>query len=147
MPADVLEKRRTVLPVAGGAVAVDVFGGHLVGLVLAEIDSGGGKSIELPDSFHSMGEVTDDEVFTGAAAGALRRRPPAASLDVMYLDIKRVASGKMETIQRLARRRRMASQDSFGAKATLDVDGKSYEIYRLDAVTGEGWTSRACRSA
>ena len=32
----------------------------------------------------------------------------------------------------------MASQDSFGAKATLDVDGKSYEIYRLDAVTGEG---------
>ena len=32
----------------------------------------------------------------------------------------------------------MASQDSFGAKSTLDVDGKSYEIYRLDAVTGEG---------
>lgn len=32
----------------------------------------------------------------------------------------------------------MASQDSFGAKSTLDVDGKSYEIFRLDAVTGEG---------
>lgn len=32
----------------------------------------------------------------------------------------------------------MASQDSFGAKGTLDVDGKSYEIYRLGAVTGEG---------
>ena len=32
----------------------------------------------------------------------------------------------------------MASQDSFGAKGTLDVDGKSYEIFRLDAVTGEG---------
>ena len=32
----------------------------------------------------------------------------------------------------------MASQDSFGAKSTLDVDGKSYEIYRLDAVKGEG---------
>ena len=32
----------------------------------------------------------------------------------------------------------MASQDSFGAKGTLDVDGKSYEIYRLDAVKGEG---------
>jgi len=30
------------------------------------------------------------------------------------------------------------SKDSFGAKSTLDVDGKSYEIYRLDAVTGEG---------
>jgi aconitate hydratase len=32
----------------------------------------------------------------------------------------------------------MASQDSFGAKGTLDVDGQSYEIYRLDAVKGEG---------
>ncbi len=31
----------------------------------------------------------------------------------------------------------MASQDSFGAKSTLDVDGKSYEIFRLDAVTGD----------
>ena len=34
--------------------------------------------------------------------------------------------------------RQMASQDSFGAKSTLDVDGTSYEIFRLDAVTGEG---------
>ncbi len=32
----------------------------------------------------------------------------------------------------------MASQDSFGAKSTLDVDGKSYEIFRLDAVQGDG---------
>ncbi|WP_183097635.1 aconitate hydratase [Nocardioides pelophilus] len=32
----------------------------------------------------------------------------------------------------------MASKDSFGAKSTLDVDGKAYEIFRLDAVTGEG---------
>ncbi len=32
----------------------------------------------------------------------------------------------------------MASKDSFGAKSTLDVDGKSYEIFRLDAVKGEG---------
>ncbi|GAW52372.1 aconitate hydratase 1 [Nocardioides sp. PD653] len=32
----------------------------------------------------------------------------------------------------------MASQDSFGAKSTLDVDGKSYEIFRLDAVEGDG---------
>ena len=32
----------------------------------------------------------------------------------------------------------MASQDSFGAKSTLDVDGTSYEIFRLDAVKGEG---------
>ncbi|GAA4128626.1 aconitate hydratase AcnA [Nocardioides fonticola] len=32
----------------------------------------------------------------------------------------------------------MASQDSFGAKSTLDVNGTSYEIFRLDAVKGEG---------
>ncbi|MFC7359582.1 aconitate hydratase [Nocardioides astragali] len=32
----------------------------------------------------------------------------------------------------------MASQDSFGAKGTLDVDGQSYEIYRLDKVKGDG---------
>ena len=32
----------------------------------------------------------------------------------------------------------MASVDSFGAKGTLDVDGKSYEIYRLGAVAGDG---------
>ena len=32
----------------------------------------------------------------------------------------------------------MASKDSFGAKSTLEVGGKSYEIFRLDAVTGEG---------
>ncbi|MDF1606323.1 aconitate hydratase [Nocardioides sp. YIM 152315] len=32
----------------------------------------------------------------------------------------------------------VASQNSFGAKSTLDVDGKSYEIFRLDAVEGEG---------
>jgi aconitate hydratase len=32
----------------------------------------------------------------------------------------------------------MASKDSFGAKSTLDVDGKAYEIFRLDAVQGEG---------
>src|SRR3954469_6561003 len=30
------------------------------------------------------------------------------------------------------------SKDSFGAKGTLDVGGNSYEIYRLDAVTGDG---------
>src|SRR3954453_7767308 len=30
------------------------------------------------------------------------------------------------------------SKDSFGAKDTLEVGGSSYEIYRLDAVSGEG---------
>jgi aconitate hydratase len=32
----------------------------------------------------------------------------------------------------------MASQDSFGAKSALKVGDKDYEIYRLDAVKGEG---------
>ncbi len=32
----------------------------------------------------------------------------------------------------------MASKNSFGAKSTLDVDGKAYEIFRLDAVSGDG---------
>jgi aconitate hydratase len=32
----------------------------------------------------------------------------------------------------------MPSADSFGAKGTLDVQGKSYEIYRLKAVADEG---------
>src|SRR5215218_11319134 len=31
-----------------------------------------------------------------------------------------------------------SSVDSFGAKASLDVDGADYQIYRLDAVTGDG---------
>ncbi|HET9859736.1 MAG TPA: aconitate hydratase [Nocardioidaceae bacterium] len=30
------------------------------------------------------------------------------------------------------------SMDSFGAKGTLDVDGKSYEIYRLSSLAGDG---------
>ena len=32
----------------------------------------------------------------------------------------------------------MGSKNSFGAKSTLDVDGASYEIFRLDKVTGDG---------
>ncbi|CAN5418395.1 aconitate hydratase AcnA [soil metagenome] len=40
----------------------------------------------------------------------------------------------------------MASQNSFGAKGTLDVDGKSYEIFRLDAVTGDGISEDAVAS-
>ncbi|MBA3265668.1 MAG: aconitate hydratase, partial [Nocardioidaceae bacterium] len=35
----------------------------------------------------------------------------------------------------------MSSQNSFDAKGTLDVDGSSYEIYRLSAVDGAGVAS------
>jgi aconitate hydratase len=38
------------------------------------------------------------------------------------------------------------SVDSFGAKGTLDVDGKSYEIYRLASVAGEGLPEDAVES-
>ncbi len=40
----------------------------------------------------------------------------------------------------------MASADSFGAKSTLDVDGKSYEIYRLEAVQVDGLADDAVQS-
>ncbi|MFT4264224.1 MAG: aconitate hydratase [Nocardioides sp.] len=40
----------------------------------------------------------------------------------------------------------MASKDSFGAKSTLSVDGTDYEIFRLDAVTGEGLPEGAVAS-
>src|SRR3954463_14250782 len=40
----------------------------------------------------------------------------------------------------------MASVDSFGARGTLDVDGKEYEIFRLDAVSGEGLADDAVDS-
>ena len=32
----------------------------------------------------------------------------------------------------------MTSVNSFGAKGVLDVGGTEYQVYRLDAVTGEG---------
>src|SRR5512144_3312770 len=40
----------------------------------------------------------------------------------------------------------MSSVDSFGAKGTLDVAGKSYEIYRLSSVQGEGLPTGAVES-
>ncbi len=40
----------------------------------------------------------------------------------------------------------MASQDSFGAKGTLEVGDQSYEIYRLAAVRGEGLPDDAVES-
>jgi aconitate hydratase len=40
----------------------------------------------------------------------------------------------------------MASQDSFGAKSTLDVGGRSYEMYRLAAVAGNGIPDDAVKS-
>jgi CYTH domain-containing protein len=75
LPADVLTKTRTQVEHDGMTVNVDVFSGHLAGLVLAEIDSGRDPEVELPATYGSLGEVSDEEAFTGAelAREALRR--------------------------------------------------------------------------
>jgi CYTH domain-containing protein len=67
LPADTVTKVRTLVAHDGWTVAVDVFGGHLQGLVLAEIDSGEGERFDLPASYGILGEVTGDEAFTGGA--------------------------------------------------------------------------------
>src|SRR3712207_9058367 len=41
---------------------------------------------------------------------------------------RRTSEGEGQTVA--------ASKDSFGARATLDVDGTQYDIFRLDAVEG-----------
>jgi CYTH domain-containing protein len=72
LPAAVVTKVRTLVSHVEGTVAVDVFGGHLAGLVLAEVDSGEGRSWELPKSYGILGEVTGDEAFTGGALAVAR---------------------------------------------------------------------------
>jgi CYTH domain-containing protein/GNAT superfamily N-acetyltransferase len=67
LPADVLHKTRSLLEVDGGTVAVDAFAGDLAGLVLAEIDAGDGRAIELPTSYGAAREVSDDQAFMGAS--------------------------------------------------------------------------------
>ena len=64
LPADVLTKKRTLVPYDGATVAVDV---HADGTVVAEIDSGDGPDRELPPSYDALREVTDEEAFTGPA--------------------------------------------------------------------------------
>src|SRR3954453_14980467 len=75
---------------------------------------------------------------------------------MMYLDVKRYqprvrtqdGAGKMglTTTGPCEEMAAVNSVDSFGAKGTLDVDGKSYEIFRLSAVTGEGLADEAVSS-
>jgi CYTH domain-containing protein len=65
LPADVVTKTRTLVPHGGVTVALDVFHGHLAGLVLAEIDSGDGEVADLPAEYRPLGEVTGEDAFTG----------------------------------------------------------------------------------
>ena len=72
LPANVVTKVRMLVAHDGWHVAVDVFGGHLAGLVLAEIDGGEGAATDLPASYGILGEVTGDEAFTGGALALAR---------------------------------------------------------------------------
>ncbi|MGH3308695.1 MAG: hypothetical protein ACRDOX_13510, partial [Nocardioides sp.] len=73
LPAQVLHKQRWRVARDGQRVAVDVFGGRLAGLVLAEIDRGAGPDGGLPGGFDVVAEVTHEEAFTGAALAGCSR--------------------------------------------------------------------------
>jgi len=76
LPAQVLHKQRWRIELKRDHVSVDVFGAHLSGLVLAEIDRGSGPDRGLPasvDGFDVAGEVTTDEAFTGAELASSSR--------------------------------------------------------------------------
>ena len=73
LPADVLHKQRWRLVRENQRVAVDVFAGHLTGLVLAEVDRGSGPDRGLPSGFDVVAEVTREEAFTGAALARASR--------------------------------------------------------------------------
>ena len=73
LPAQVLHKQRWRVARDGQRVAVDVFGGRLAGLVLAEIDRGAGPDRGLPGGFDVVAEVTHEEAFTGAALAGCSR--------------------------------------------------------------------------
>jgi CYTH domain-containing protein len=73
LPAEVLHKQRWRVGRQDQRVAVDVFGGHLTGLVLVEVDRGAGPDRGLPSGFDVVAEVTLEEAFTGAALARCTR--------------------------------------------------------------------------
>jgi CYTH domain-containing protein len=74
LPADVLTKTRTLVPLGAATIAFDVFEGPLAGLVLAEVDTGDGDPVDLPEEYGPFDEVTGDEAFTGGALALEARR-------------------------------------------------------------------------
>jgi CYTH domain-containing protein len=74
LPADVLTKTRTFVPLGTATIAFDVFDGPLAGLVLAEVDTGEGDPVDLPAEYGPFDEVTDDDSFTGGALAQEARR-------------------------------------------------------------------------
>jgi adenylate cyclase len=73
-----VEKTRHVLPLPQGSVELDMYGGTLVGLIVAEVEFG---SIEESEAFDPPAwfgaEVTGDPAWTNASL-ALHGRPPGA---------------------------------------------------------------------
>ena len=78
LPARELRKRRHALEDGGRTYSVDVFDGHLAGLVLAEVQLGTSGEIDEPWPLPPWvsREVSDDVRFTG---GALARLTPNAA--------------------------------------------------------------------
>ncbi|HEX5862545.1 MAG TPA: hypothetical protein VFY58_11920, partial [Nocardioides sp.] len=89
LPARILHKQRWRVMCEGQRVAVDVFGGDLVGLVLAEIDLGSGPDPGLPEGFDVAAEVTHDEAFTGAGLAAATPTDLAAAAGRYGVDLGR----------------------------------------------------------
>ena len=82
LPGDNLSKTRVLVPHGEHTIALDVFERPYAGLFLAEIDGPG----DLPDRWHLVREVTDDESYTGAelasrAADRTQTCPGTASPD------------------------------------------------------------------
>jgi CYTH domain-containing protein len=80
LPARTLTKERWRIERGPEHVAVDVFEGHLAGLVLAEIDRGSGPDRGLPGDLDALAEVTHDEEFTGAALADSTREAMLAAV-------------------------------------------------------------------
>lgn len=89
LPARVLRKQRWRIVRDGRPVAVDVFGGDLAGLCLAETDRGSGHDAGLPAGLDPAAEVSSDERFTGGALAGCARDDVAAALSGYGLDLPR----------------------------------------------------------
>ncbi len=72
LPARTLTKTRWTVRVADRDWAVDVFGGGLAGIVLAEVDVGEGDPASVVVPPWCGREVTDDERWTGGALASQR---------------------------------------------------------------------------
>ncbi len=70
LPSRELRKARHVAPAGECALLIDVFGGHLLGLTLAEIELGPEATEPSRLPVDVVTEVTDDRRFTGGALAA-----------------------------------------------------------------------------